>query len=49
MTNMYTGNGCASISPETLVELTLPAPSGSTIDLMITTVEGGTFTWKLNT
>ena len=47
MTNMNTQTACSTIPPQTLVELTLPAPATSSIDLMITTVEGGTFVWKL--
>jgi len=47
MTNMNTQTACCTIPPETLVELSLPAPTSSTADLLITTVEGGTFTWKL--
>lgn len=47
MINMNTQSPCNTIPPETLVQLTLPAPTSSTIDLMLTTAEGGTFTWKL--
>jgi hypothetical protein len=47
MINMNTQTPCSTIPPETLVQLTLPAPASSTIDLMLTTAEGGTFTWKL--
>ncbi|MGD6805867.1 MAG: hypothetical protein ACQCN4_02790 [Candidatus Bathyarchaeia archaeon] len=47
MINMNTQAPCNTISPQTLVKFTLPASTSSTIDLMVTTVEGGTFTWKL--
>ena len=47
MTNMNTQTTCDTIPPKTLVQLSLPAPAQSTLDLMITTVEGGFFTWKL--
>jgi hypothetical protein len=47
MTNMNTQTTCDTIPPRTLVKLSLPAPEPSTLDVMITTVEGGFFTWKL--
>ncbi len=47
MTNMNTQTTCDTISPKSLVKLTLPIPVSSSIDLVITTVEGGLFTWKL--
>ena len=47
MTNMNTQATCDTILPKTLVELSLPVPVSSTLDVMIKTVEGGFFTWKL--
>lgn len=47
MTNMNTQTTCDTITPKSLVKLTLPVPDSSSIDLIITTVEGGVFTWKL--
>ncbi len=47
MTNMNTQTTCDTIPSKALVQLSLPVPVSSTIDLMITTSEGGYFTWKL--
>lgn len=47
MKNMNTQTTCDTLPPKTLVQLSLPVPASSTIDIMITTSEGGFFTWKL--
>ena len=43
MVNMDTEEACNTIPEKTLVELTLPAPSTSTFNLVLLTVEGAVY------
>jgi hypothetical protein len=45
--DMQTQTPTNTITPKSLVKLTLPAPETSNIELLLTTIEGGFFTWKL--
>jgi hypothetical protein len=45
--DMQTQTPTNTITPKSLVKLTLPAPETANIELLLTTIEGGFFTWKL--
>ena len=47
MKNMDIGAVCETIPPKTLVEITLPTPASSIFDLVLLTVEGGVYSWKM--
>ena len=48
MVNMDTEEACSTIPEKTLVELTLPAPSTSTFNLVLLTVEGAVYSWEIS-